>query len=67
MLTKRELFVWTDWLSDLKEVEGRTIKKTVYEIERQRREHTTIFSDLVNLRIIGREICQAVEIKQAWK
>jgi hypothetical protein len=53
----------------LKEVEGRTIKKTVYEIEGQWTEpkHATLFSDHVNLRIKGREIFQAVEIKHTWK
>jgi len=53
----------------LKEVEGRAIKKTVYEMVGQWREpkHATLFSDLVNLRLIGREIFQAVEIKQIWK
>jgi hypothetical protein len=66
---KTEIFVGTDQLSDLKEVERRTIKKTLYEIEGQWRDpkHATLFGDLVNLRIIGREIVQAVEIKQTWK
>jgi hypothetical protein len=53
----------------LKEVDGRTIKKTLYGIEEQWRKpkHATLFSDLLNLRIIGRKTFQAVEVRQTWK
>jgi len=53
----------------LEEVEGRTIKKTVYEIEEQWTglKHAALFSDHVNLRIKGRETFQAVGMKQTWK